>query len=951
MANGFYDIQEPGIIADSVFPNRYYIYWRCGLHHTAQTEIQWLITKTVNGVSSTQEIKTESVSGIKDDYQKAYVDITSDQLTNATNLHVSIYATSEVYYTKQDGTPVYYWGGTRPAKDYTFGSTKPSEAPNVPDFTITNATKANVSLTGISTGTFATGVRFEIYKKEYGQTSASFYKSAQVEISNGYAYADIDVDLGAEYTARAAFYNSYNDFDANGELTGIQSPQWSDTENGWAGPIKSAPLPVENFAITTNVVSAGAAVNLDMSWDENVYADTYEVQYIDNAFSWTLESKIENFTTIQHYYTLQLQNGGQYKFRIRAINNAGESSWKEINIVFGLPDQPPTIWSDETRQINSGSVHFYWKHNPRDSAREISAEIDVTISTYGHFVLTASRENQDEKDWYKNSVYIMDTAWLSRTSLITWKVRTAGPSGLWSEWSVEKTIELYGQPGIITWTQPPSQFLDIMTSSRICTSYPIWSCVQSYEGTPPAVLKRLNYFQGMYDEEHDEIIYDTDLPNHVTAYQYYPDLMILHVKKNVIADWLTFKVYVCGEDKHVYTTSDIENNNYIFMNPTGRAKYFFIEVYTSEPGHDFREITNALDVDVQSDVNVVSQDIVEARLNIYVKNDHVELQRDGSNIQRKAGELVYTQNALESDDKLDTILCNYIDALKVNFTSGQEYTIEYVMSFISGYVATSTYDILWLPTVNPNDYHNISAIFHYDEEYHFVTFEINVERTSGVTGDNEEDIHDFYMNAYRINKDGSSTQLSSNIEVGTVIGSDIRASLRHPKYVISVTDKTSGHITILRSETNVQTLFPVIQWGKSLKFDVEMVLNPTTMTYEPVYSVPQENTIVLVYNLDINETRESSNSLASYAGRVNPLSYYGEARDEKYTWNVEVPVSDTETMQKFRDLAVWNDKCYIRHPHGDGYWANVSITITTTHDGLTNKISMNITKIWSLEYN
>lgn len=947
MANGFYDIQEPGIIADSVFPNRYYIYWRCGLHHTAQTEIQWLITKTVNGVSSTQEIKTESVSGIKDDYQKAYVDITSDQLTNATNLHVSIYATSEVYYTKQDGTPVYYWGGTKPSKDYTFGSTKPSEAPNVPDFTITNATKANVSLTGISTGTFATGVRFEIYKKEYGQSSASFYKSAQVEISNGYAYADIDVDLGAEYTARAAFYNSYNDFDANGELTGIQSPQWSDTENGWAGPIKSAPLPVENFAITTNVVSAGAAVNLSFSWDKNNYADQYEVQYIETSYDWSFEDKIQTFSTEFLTYSMQLQNGGEYRFRIRGTNNAGASEWTEhANISFGLPPLAPTTWSDVSSKINDGTLRFYWKHNARDSTREIKAEISISIDGKEPFIIgpqnaaSLDRTNQDEKDWYKNAVYTYVTSNFTKTVKLLWKVRTCGTSGLWGDWSIGKEVTLYAQPGIFSWVQDADgNVVDPSLSTDTIVRYPFKLCTYLYEGENPIIIRKDTFVPGEYNSSQNRMDYGDVYANWLTVRREYEDLIAITIDASG-SDWLSFKLYYCDDDGNIIGNSGVHSGKYYWGN-LHMSKYIYVEAIVTSGTHTEEEIADAITFTIERDFDEMTQELTEMRLTINAKQDHQILQNDGSYRKVVAGEEIYSTTGTNLYDTTAQFTTNEFTVADVNLEKGNIYTATYSAYFISGAVVTKTVEFTFDPTIGDTNHHPITAYGYYDPMYKL--FKIDW------TYDSHNVSFPVLSNCYRRNNDGTTTPIMYNApsEIGLLF--DGRPSLKESYYIISVVDKTTNHKDFYYLTDVHRELFPIIQWGDSLNVNVMPIIVPGEETRFEA-TVSKDESIELIYNISVNETRKSNSEVAVYAGRMNPISYYGEHRDETYTWNVEIPSTDTETLEKFRSLAVYNGKCYIRDCAGDGYWANIEVSISKTYDGLTNKITMNITKIWSLEY-
>ena len=68
--------------------------------------------------------------------------------------------------------------------------------------------------------------------------------------------------------------------------------------------------------------------------------------------------------------------GKKYYFRIRAVNNQGESGWSNtVSVVLGKAPAAPTTWSSTTTAIVGEPIILYWTHNAEDGSKEKYAKV------------------------------------------------------------------------------------------------------------------------------------------------------------------------------------------------------------------------------------------------------------------------------------------------------------------------------------------------------------------------------------------------------------------------------------------------------------------------------------------------------------------------------------------------------------------------------------------------
>lgn len=1014
MAEEWY-VVGPGIQQDTTTQGvRLYIQYKCTWNNCNGVNVRWdyydsSTSSWIYGNTSTEAKETTVYYDVPQNVTQARVELVPQPTT-------------------VNGAPAF--GGGNITHVFNVGDWSIPGKGDAPEISVSKDVELKLVLDNIAqTPTPVEGVMFEVYKKEHNEQQGSLYQKINAAVYNGHAEATVTVTYGAEFTAKSVYYNHRNNFDADGFPT-------NGTASDPTQPIKSAPLPVEGFGITYQIISAGAMLNLTMTWTENIDANEYEIQYTNYDYDWALVEKVQSITTDQHSYILQLQNGGHYRFRIRAKNDAGNSSWYETDKSFGLAPLAPTTWSDVTRKLNDGSFTLYWKHNSRDSTREIKAELVIRPENEPEKTITVSRQNQDEKDWYKNNVYELDTRFYLTSTTVFWKVRTCGESGEYGEWSIEKEIQIYAQPGIQSWLQNDTTYINFPLGVTTATQYPFTICSRLYEAIEPYHKSKLLFKDGYIDTttpSWDIVEGSKEYPSYKPS-QIIPGMIVwpasngrptagfdaycysafIKVTPGVTYEyaldgWFINKYGDAGWDN--YITTDITDNSGNWLCPEGctyvvlsfctvdaNAMYFraieeeqhfvlplqkypylltvqttglpawadiriifydfagrkvnasswsstdgvWINAYdaqqfsaevrvTDGQTHTRQELSNLITFIVTSDTNI-TQKLTEYVLNIKAVNDHTASDLTLNDVPVKAGDIVYSRNIPITEDSVTTTLQNEISIDDVMLTKNQQYKYELTAWFVSGASATSVGTFTFAP--------NSAATVNYEVEVYGIYNQEEKSYKLYVDVENDDLDKNFKVYVFRREHDYSYTTVVDGITgfSGYVIDSHPR--LDKSMYFVSVIGKSSGkRWNIVHQDKEYTQLFPVIQWGKSLYPEI----NPTT--YE--LKLNQDELIELLYNIDVNESRSRTSETSVYAGRVDPVSYYGESLSNTQTWNCEIPADDYKTLDKLRVLSTHNGPCYVRTPKGENYWSNIGVTITNTHNEVIRKVSLNITKIWS----
>lgn len=280
----------------------------------------------------------------------------------------------------------------------------------------------------------ATHIEFQIVKND-----KTVFNTGKAKIVTGTASYSCTVDAGAEYKVRCR---------AN---KGKNYSEWSDySSNVGTAPAASAGI---------KTLKALSETSVQIDWENVKNAKTYEIQYTTKKMYFDSSNEVQS-TTVDataagHAEITGLASGEQYFFRVRAINDQGESAWTDISsIVLGKEPIAPTTWSSTTTAIVNEDVTLYWVHNSRDGSSQTYAELELNINGTVTTKTIKNSTNEDEKD--KTSKYVFSTSGYSEGVKIQWRVRTSGITNKYGEWSVQRTVDVYA---------PPSLALDVVNAN------------------------------------------------------------------------------------------------------------------------------------------------------------------------------------------------------------------------------------------------------------------------------------------------------------------------------------------------------------------------------------------------------------------------------------------------------------------------------------------------------
>ena len=318
---------------------------------------------------------------------------------------------------KVNNTDTAYWTASwSTEKTYNFSDNPPSK-PSAPDvkvdkYTLT-ATLNNLDIN-------AKSVQFQVVKND-----TSVYKTGTATIKTGTATFSCTIKAGDKYKVRC-----------RGVRNGIYG-EWSDYSSN-ENSIPSVPKKIE-------VCKATSETSVLLGWISIKSATSYDIEYTTEKKYFDITNQTSKVTDIQHdrYELTGLESGKEYFFRIRAVNEKGSSGWSPIkSIIIGKKPAAPTTWSSTITAVLGENITFYWVHNTEDGSSQTFAELELTVNGVSSVITIKNTENEEEKD--KTSTYTIDPIIYGTSgSTIEWRVRTAGITKAYGEWSVKRVIKVY----------------------------------------------------------------------------------------------------------------------------------------------------------------------------------------------------------------------------------------------------------------------------------------------------------------------------------------------------------------------------------------------------------------------------------------------------------------------------------------------------------------------------
>lgn len=361
---------------------------------------------------------------------------------NANKIKISVKINSKSYKDSKKKEHKYFTSDWV-TKEFNVSKKTPPQAPGVPTVTMyENKKKVRIESTlefpasGINKPKQATFAVFDCTMGGPSIAKCSEFYDATVSSIAKTASVNFNLVKGKAYSFNARCIDEDNN----------ASP-WS----GWShisatGYLEALP---EKPDFKSVVVDAYNATNnlLKFSWTKPSYGVTdYELEIAESPqyFGTSMRIGIEKYETEDvKSYAADRKYAVLY-FRVRATNHTGYSDWSNTkSIILGRKPGIPTSWSLKSTLIEGNSINLYWTHNSLDNSPEKTAQLviaydDGTTETYD---ITKTTDPDHE---YDTSVY----TFTPKACSFKWKVRTKGVHPDYSDYSMERRIEVYARPTV-----------------------------------------------------------------------------------------------------------------------------------------------------------------------------------------------------------------------------------------------------------------------------------------------------------------------------------------------------------------------------------------------------------------------------------------------------------------------------------------------------------------------
>lgn len=341
--------------------------------------------------------------------------------SNAIKVKVYVKPVSKKH--KVNGKQKSYWSGTWVSKIYELKQNLKPAQPSAPTVSI-DKYKLTAYVNVAKEQTTTDQIEFYVLK------DGKKFTSGVANVSHQRATYSCNVTAGGIYRVCCRAIN----------LIG-KSKEYS----GWStysSDVTTIPPSISNLKCAVE-----SETSVRLTWTGNSSATNYEVQYTTKReyFDTSSEVSSQNVTNPSAYIT-GLESGRQWYFRVRATNNQGESGWSGIvSAIIGSKPEPPTTWSSTTTAIIGESLYLYWVHNSEDESKQVAAQIELTINGSSQTINFDSSDNEDD-ELTKIYSYALDTTDYNDGAEILWRIRTRGILPTYSDWSIQRKIDIYAPP-------------------------------------------------------------------------------------------------------------------------------------------------------------------------------------------------------------------------------------------------------------------------------------------------------------------------------------------------------------------------------------------------------------------------------------------------------------------------------------------------------------------------
>lgn len=880
--------------------------------------------------------------------------------SNAVSVKFQVKPVSKTHKVKNKDT-AYWTAGWSTAKVYDFSNnppTTPGSAPTVAieKYTLT-AEVSNLNVNG-------SHIQFQIVKDD-----TSVFKTGMAAIKTGSASYSVSVTAGSEYKVRCRTYREKDK----------EYSDWTEYSSN-VSTIPATPTEITN-------IQAKSDTSIYLKWAAVKSATSYDIEYSTEKdyFDKTDQTQTKTGIEFTEYIINGLESGLTYYFRVRATNSAGSSGWSGIKyVVIGKEPAAPTTWSSTTTCITGEELVLYWVHNSEDGSSQVRAELQLTINGTTETKTITNSTDEEEKD--KTSSYVINTTSYTEGTIISWKVRTCGITGVYGDWSIERTIDVYAPPTLeLSMTDVNGDPLEVLTS------YPFYIYGIPGPRTQAPIGYHLTITSNNTYETIDQIGNTTVISAGEEIYSKYFDItealltefsassvdlennmnytvtcvvsmnsgLTAKEEINFLVNWEEKKYSPNAEisyDSETYVThimpyceyfpSQIHTVNYdettdiytvtdtIINDPKG------VEVEGAFTEYGYPVYTGTLPDGSTAFYCFIYQHTVykatfDSSVTEYEKTDEVIDDPHGmpvTNLYTDEGEQIYmSSTVVDEETNITYYYFSNETPILINRNDYDRYTkttevIDDPKGICVDSAFTETGDQIYSATLSDGT-----------TVYYYIVEQEKAELVSDVT-----------LSVYRREYDGSFVELATGlINTKNTFITDPHPALDYARYRIVAIESTTGAVSYYdlpgypTGETAV-----IIQWNEEWStFDPNGSKEEDELA-EPAWS---GSLLRLPYNIDVSDKYSPDTSLIEYIGRKRPVSYYGTQLGESSSWKVDIIKEDEDTLYALRRLAIWMGDVYVREPSGSGYWAQIKVSFTQSHDSLVIPVNLDITRVEGTE--
>lgn len=875
-------IKAFGLQADT--DDTLFVTWDWSRSKTASYSIEWSYY-TSNGIW----FISSSSNSVDENNPDASRQSTYSIPSNALQVRVRIkpIAKKETVNNKETTPWTASWSSYKTWTDSTTLSTPGTPSVEIEDYKLT-AKLENITVAN------ATQIEFQIYKND----GSSAYKTGKATITaTKTASYSCTVDAGGEYKVRCR---------AIGSNSAVS--EWSPFSSG------ATTIPAASSGIT--VIKANSDKSIYLEWTAADTAKTYDVEYTtkETYFDGTDQTTVKTGIEFTHFEFVGLEPGQEYFFRVRAVNDKGHSGWSAIkSITIGKKPTAPTTWSSTTTAISGEKLILYWVHNAEDNSSQTYAELEIYISGVKQTHTIKNSEEEEEKD--KTSFYEIDTTSYAEGTTIQWRVRTAGITKEYGDWSVQRTINIYA---------PPTLELNVtdVNGNAVNTlrSFPLYIYGLPGPNTQTPMSYHLTVSANESYETTDNVGNEVIVSQGDEVYSQYFD-----VSQALLVELMPSDINL--DNNITYTVTCVVSMD---SGLTASESREFTVAWTDEVYTPNAEIS----YDPERYVTHIRPYCVDHTVTYYKVNWASDrYTKTTEEVDYLTLEGVYTTTGEEVlvgllPNGLERYYCGvFVDQ------NGKPITpIYYIVNYSSGsYTKSST--VVDIKTLKP------------------VTTTTGDRVLMGINGNGDEIrycisektglVEDITLSIYRREYDGRFVEIGSGLNNSQeTFVTDPHPALDYARYrVVAISDKTGAVSFYDLPGYPIGEVAAIIQWDEKWStFDV----TEESEMQQPAWT---GSLLRLPYNLDVSESSSVDVTNVEYIGRQHPVSYYGTQLGIGGSWNVDVPKSDKETIYGLRRLMIYTGDVYVREPSGVGYWATIKVSFGQTHCEVTVPVSLDITRV------